>query len=279
MFPLVASGHSWTTFSSWFLTPSGCGFHTVSCTEICSRVLIFEVVDLQIGSAGRGFQREGKPSLEVISICWHSRVGVYPAHPLETLSWSLLHPVHWIFCEGIHRSLAGDLDCLSRLLQLRSRLHELDLCLSPCEKNTGSWVFIELLLFPLELFILMSYFGQLPSGIASSTANPWCLRLGLSGALRLTGHSLAGMWGEPQISTLKSSLDLHMTGLPKSHWTRLDTQSDLQRSLTLYSWACALSYLMFISSCWLCCPLSPLLELGLHPDVLTHTPHSLSAHS
>lgn len=132
---------------------------------------------------------------------------------------------------------------------------------------------------PWNSFFLMSYFGQLPSGIARSTPNPWCLRLGLSGALRLTGHSLAGMWGEPQISTLKSSLDLHMTGLPKSHWTRLDTQSDLQRSLTLYSWACALSYLMFISSCWLCCPLSPLLELGLHPDVLTHIPHSLSAHS
>lgn len=184
MLPLVASGHSWTTFSSWFLTPSGCGFHTVSCTEICSRVLIFEVVDLQIGSAGRGFQREGKPSLEVFCIFWLSRVGVYPANPLKTLSWHLLHPLHSSSCEGIPRSLAGDLDCLSRLLQLRSRLYQLDLCLGTCEKNTGRWVFMELLQFPLELFfsdvllwaaaIRNSKFHSQP--MMSKTWAQWCLK-------------------------------------------------------------------------------------------------------
>ena len=196
-----------------FLTHSGCGYNTVSCTEIDRRVLRCQAAELHVGCAGGCVYSQCGLALEHLIVVSTTTCRKNLSNPLKALSRPLLHPVHPVGEEGIARSLAGDLDCLSRLLQLRSRLHQLDLCLDTCEKNTGRWVFMELLQFPLELFFLMSYFGQLPSGIASSTANPWCLRLGLNGALRLTGHSLAGMWSEPQISTLKSSLDLHMSGL------------------------------------------------------------------
>ena len=132
-------------------------------------------------------------------------------------------------------------------------------------------------LVPLRHSFLMSYFGQLPSEKARSTPNSWYIWFRLRGSLRITGYSLAGVWGEPQISTLNSSIDLHRARLPNSYYTKPDTQLEIKGSLILGSWACVLHYLLFLTSHWLFCPLSSVLELNLRPDVLIHKPLSLCA--
>ena len=112
-----------------FLTHSGCGYNTVSCTEIDCRVLRSQAAELHVGCAGGFVCSQCGLALEFLIVLSTTISRINPSNPLKSLSRPLLHPVYIVACEGVARSLAGYLHWSPRLHQLRSRLLQLDLAM------------------------------------------------------------------------------------------------------------------------------------------------------
>ena len=83
--------------------------HCVSCTVIHSRVLSSQAAQLHVGCARGLVRSHGDSALELLCVVCVTISRVNIPHPLKALSWGLSHPVHIVACEGVSRSLAGDL--------------------------------------------------------------------------------------------------------------------------------------------------------------------------
>ena len=118
-----------------FLTHSGCGYNTVSCTEIDCRVLRCQAAELHVGCAGGCVYSQCGLALELLVVVSTTIVRINFSNPLKALSMALLHPVHVVASEWVTRSLAGYLHWSPRLHQLRSRLLQLDLRVDTCEEK------------------------------------------------------------------------------------------------------------------------------------------------
>ena len=94
---------------SGFLTQSGCGFNTVSCTVIDGRVLRCQAAELHVGCAGGFVCSQCGLALELLIVVSITTSRINLSNPLKALSSSLLHPAYTIACEGVARSLAGQL--------------------------------------------------------------------------------------------------------------------------------------------------------------------------
>ena len=112
-----------------FLTLSGCGCNTVSCTVIDRRVLRCQAAELHVGCAGGFVYSQCGLALELLVVASTTIVRINFSNPLKALSMALLHPVHVVASEWVTRSLAGYLHWSPRLHQLRSRLLQLDLAM------------------------------------------------------------------------------------------------------------------------------------------------------
>ena len=92
---------------SGFLTQSGCGFNTVSCTVIDGRVLRCQAAELHVGCAGGFVCSQCGLALELLIVVSITTSRINPCNPLKALSRPLLHPVYIVVSEGVARSLAG----------------------------------------------------------------------------------------------------------------------------------------------------------------------------
>ena len=115
-----------------FLTHSGCGYNTVSCTEIDCRVLRCQAAELHVGCAGGCVYSQCGLALELLIVVSITIRRINHSDPLKALSRPLLHPVHPVAGEGVARSLAGQLHWSPRLHQLSPRLLQLDLGVDTC---------------------------------------------------------------------------------------------------------------------------------------------------
>ena len=118
-----------------FLTLSGCGCNTVSCTVIDCRVLRCQAAELHVGCAGGCVYSQCGLALELLVVASTTIVRINFSNPLKALSMALLHQVHNVASEWVTRSLAGYLHWSPRLHQLRSRLLQLDLREDTCEEK------------------------------------------------------------------------------------------------------------------------------------------------
>ena len=90
-----------------FLTHSGCGYNTVSCTVIDGRVLRCQAAELHVGCAGGCVYSQCGLALELLIVVSTITTRINISNPLKALSRPLLHPVHPVAGEGVARSLAG----------------------------------------------------------------------------------------------------------------------------------------------------------------------------
>ena len=123
-----------------FLTHSGCGCNTVSCTVIDRRVLRCQAAELHVGCAGGFVYSQCGLALELLVVASTTIVRINMSNPLKALSMALLHPVHVVASEWVTRSLAGYLHWSPRLHQLRSRLLQLDLRVDTCDEKDRVYV-------------------------------------------------------------------------------------------------------------------------------------------
>ena len=115
-----------------FLTLSGCGCNTVSCTVIDRRVLRCQAAELHVGCAGGFVYSQCGLALELLIVVSTTTTRINISNPLKALSRPLLHPVHPVAGEGVARSLAGQLHWSPRLHKLSPRLLQLDLGVDTC---------------------------------------------------------------------------------------------------------------------------------------------------
>ena len=115
-----------------FVTHSGCGYNTVSCTVIDRRVLRCQAAELHVGCAGGFVYSQCGLALELLIVVSFTIRRVNVTNPFKALSRPLLHPVHPVAGEGVARSLAGQLHWSPRLHQLSPRLLQLDLGVDTC---------------------------------------------------------------------------------------------------------------------------------------------------
>ena len=92
-----------------FLTHSGCGYNTVSCTVIDRRVLRCQAAELHVGCAGGFVYSQCGLALELLIVLSITASRINPSNPLKSLSRPLLHPVYIVVSESVARSLAGQL--------------------------------------------------------------------------------------------------------------------------------------------------------------------------
>ena len=92
-----------------FLTHSGCGCNTVSCTVIDCRVFRCQAAELHVGCAGGCVCSQCGLALELLIVLSITISRKKISNPLQALSWLLLHPVNSVASEGVARSLAGQL--------------------------------------------------------------------------------------------------------------------------------------------------------------------------
>jgi hypothetical protein len=90
-----------------FLTHSGYGCNTVSCTEIDRRVLRCQAAELHVGCAGGCVYSQCGLALELLIIISTTTSRKNLSNPLKALSRPLSYPLHPVAGEGIARSLAG----------------------------------------------------------------------------------------------------------------------------------------------------------------------------
>ena len=90
-----------------FLTHSGCGYNTVSFTEIHCRILRCQAVELHVGSAGGFVCSQCGLALELLIVLNITISGRNISNPFQALFRLLLHPVNSMVSEGVARSLAG----------------------------------------------------------------------------------------------------------------------------------------------------------------------------
>ena len=117
-----------------FLTHSGCGYNTVSCTEIDRRVLRCQAAELHVGCAGGCVYSQCGLALELLIVVSFTIRRVNVTNPFKALSRPLLHPIHPVAGEGVARSLAGQLHWRPRPHQLSPRLLQLNLGLDTYEE-------------------------------------------------------------------------------------------------------------------------------------------------
>ena len=115
-----------------FLTLSGCGCNTVSCTVIDRRVLRCQAAEIHVGCAGGCVYSQCGLALELLIVVSITTIRMNLSNPLKALSRPLLRPVHPGAGEGVARSLAGQLHWSSRPHQHRPRLLQLDLGVDTC---------------------------------------------------------------------------------------------------------------------------------------------------
>ena len=75
---------------SGFLTQSGCGFNTVSCTVIDGRVLRCQAAELHVGCAGGLVYSQCGLALELLVVASTTIVRINISNPLKALSMALL---------------------------------------------------------------------------------------------------------------------------------------------------------------------------------------------
>ena len=128
-----------------FLTYSGCGHNTVSCTVIDRRVLRCQAAELHVGCAGGFVCSQCGLALELLIVASITISRINSPYPFQTLSRPLfypLHPVVGIPNGKVHpsgkgvESLAGYLHWSPRPCQLRPRLLELNLWVDTCGENS-----------------------------------------------------------------------------------------------------------------------------------------------
>ena len=117
-----------------FLTHSGCGYNTVSCTEIDCRVLRCQAVELHVGCAGGFVCSQCGLALELLIVLSTTISRINISNPFQALFRPLLHPVNSMVSEGVARNLAGYLHWSSRFHQLSVRLLQLNLGVDTCGK-------------------------------------------------------------------------------------------------------------------------------------------------
>ena len=115
-----------------FVTHSGCGCITVSCTVIDGRILRCQSGKFHIGCAGGFVYSQCGLALELLIVVSTTIARINLSNPLKALSRPLLHPVHIVAGEGVARSLAGQLHWSPRLHQFSPRLLQLDLGVDTC---------------------------------------------------------------------------------------------------------------------------------------------------
>ena len=108
IFPVFSDPEQLPTTPS-FLTHSGCGHNTVSCTVIDRRVLICQAAELHVGSAGGCDCSQFGLALELLVVASITISRINSANPFQTLSRPLFYPVHPVAGKGVARSLAGHL--------------------------------------------------------------------------------------------------------------------------------------------------------------------------
>ena len=108
--------------SPGFLTHSGCGCNTVSCTVIDRWIIRCQASELHVGCAGGFVCSQCGLALELLSIFSFTICWINPSNPLQSLPRLLLHPVHPVASEGVSWSLARHLHWSPRLHQLSPRL-------------------------------------------------------------------------------------------------------------------------------------------------------------
>ena len=121
--------------SPGFLTHSGCGCNTVSCTVIDCRVLRCQAAELHVGCAGGFVCSQCGLALELLIVLSITISRINPSNPLQALSRPLLHPVHKIVSESITWCLAGKLHWGSGSPQFRPWLIQLYLGVDTCEEK------------------------------------------------------------------------------------------------------------------------------------------------
>ena len=94
---------------SGFLTQSGCGFNTVSCTVIDGRVLRCQAAELHVGCAGGFVCSQYGLALELLIVGSTTSFRINSSNPFQAMHRCLLHPVHFIVSKCVARSLAGQL--------------------------------------------------------------------------------------------------------------------------------------------------------------------------
>ena len=137
--------------SPGFLTRSGCGCNTVSCTEIDCRVLRCQADELHIGCAGGFVYRECGLALELLSIVSITTYRINSSNPLQSLTRPLLHPVHSIVSEGVAWSLAGQLHGEPWFPYLSSRLQQLDLGFDTYRDKERVGIIVNSILFLIRI--------------------------------------------------------------------------------------------------------------------------------
>ena len=108
--------------SPGFLTHSGCGCNTVSCTVIDCWVLRCQAAELHVGCAGGFVCSQCGLALELLSIFSFTIFWINLSNPLQSLTRLLLHPAYIVACEGVSWSLARHLHWSPRPHQLSPRL-------------------------------------------------------------------------------------------------------------------------------------------------------------
>ena len=92
-----------------FLTHSGCGYNTVSCTVIDCRVLRCQALELHVGCAGGFVYSQCGLALELLIVVSITISRVNISNPLKAMSRPLLYPTYPVVSEGVSSSLAGHL--------------------------------------------------------------------------------------------------------------------------------------------------------------------------
>ena len=157
-----------------FLTHSGCGYNTVSCTEIDSSVFRCQAAELHVGCAGGFVYSQCGLALELLIVLSITTSRINPSNPLKSLSRPLLHPVHPVAGEGVARSLAGYLHWSPRLHQLRSRLLQLDLAMDTYGEKALWMSLSPQALSPLQIWNWWApYLQFLTGGKERSSSIPW----------------------------------------------------------------------------------------------------------
>ena len=90
-----------------FLTHSGCGCNTVSCTVIDGRVLRCQAAELHVGCAGGCVCSQCGLALELLIVVSITTSRVNISNPLKAMSRPLLYPTYPVVSEGVSRNLAG----------------------------------------------------------------------------------------------------------------------------------------------------------------------------